>query len=247
MKKIFLFVLVFLISIMLISCKTSLPVFEPPTDSEKKIIDDWISEEPIIENNKGKKYIVWLVEWNIDSKKLDVWGKKGEHAGQINKDTLLNAINTRLIPVAVVVPVPIPAPIPVPVPVPTPAPVLPILPPTPIPSPTPIPTPTLIPIPTPSPTPTPPMYPNHCSDGQWNGDESDLDCGGSCQTCPPPGHLDYLSCWDNNDCSTGNCDMSAVQPMPAIDPITQIPYTTYSQLRSLAGQTWIIPWQGRCV
>ncbi|MEM4263379.1 MAG: hypothetical protein QW666_00605 [Candidatus Woesearchaeota archaeon] len=87
-------------------------------------------------------------------------------------------------------------------------------------------------------------YPPTCFDNKWNGDESDLDCGGSCQKCPPPGQPTYLSCWDNNDCMTGNCQ--GVN-LPAQDLNTGTWYTTPAQIRPLAGQMWIIPYQGRCI
>ncbi|MBW3002421.1 hypothetical protein KY338_04665 [Candidatus Woesearchaeota archaeon] len=92
---------------------------------------------------------------------------------------------------------------------------------------------------------TPPQ-PAHCTNGQWDGDESDLDCGGSCLGCPPPGNPTYLSCWTNSDCQTRNCDMSAAKPLPALDINTGNIYTTVTQLQSLAGQNWTIPYQGRC-
>ena len=93
---------------------------------------------------------------------------------------------------------------------------------------------------------TPPQ-PAHCTNGQWDGDESDLDCGGSCLGCPPPGNPTYLSCWTNSDCLTRNCDMSGAKPLPAVDPNPPNPvYNTLQQLQQMAGQHWIIDWQGRC-
>ena len=42
---------------------------------------------------------------------------------------------------------------------------------------------------------------SHCGDGLWNGDEGDLDCGGSCgMTCQTSQH-----CWSNFDCASGRC------------------------------------------
>ncbi len=151
-------------------------------------------------------------------------------------------------------PPPAPAPVSVPVPVPPPANVT-----TPIPPIAPVATPpnaTTIPPPSPPnattpsgpspPTPPPTPLPAHCTNGAWDVDESDLDCGGTCNPCPPPGFPSYLSCWNNNDCITGNCDMSGAQPLPAIDPNTNQMYNSLLQLRFLAGQTWIIPYQGVC-
>jgi hypothetical protein len=70
--------------------------------------------------------------------------------------------------------------------------------PTPTPSPTPTSTPTVAPTatPTPNPTPTPP---NTCSNGMFDGDETDIDCGGP--TCPGC-QLNY-ECNVNSDCAGG--------------------------------------------
>ena len=83
-----------------------------------------------------------------------------------------------------------------------------------------------------------PSYPANCYNSAWDGDESDMDCGGSCPQCLCTGI--YFACWDASDCVTGNCDVSnATRPLP---PGYNIP-----SLRQLAGQAWIIPYQGRCV
>lgn len=82
-----------------------------------------------------------------------------------------------------------------------------------------------------------PTYPATCYDGIWNGDESDLDCGGSCPKCLSTGI--YTSCWVNSDCQSNNCDMSGAQtPLPT--------GYTIQTLRQLAGQHWIIPYSGIC-
>ena len=128
---------------------------------------------------------------------------------------------------------PPPAPAPVQVPVPTPPPVI-----TPTPTPTPVPTP----------TPTPITGPAHCTNRIWDVDESDLDCGGSCNPCPPPGFPTYISCWVNSDCATGKCDLGkATKRLPATDPNTRTKYSSPIQLQQMAGQRWILPWQGKCV
>jgi len=116
------------------------------------------------------------------------------------------------------------------------------LPPAPVPPNATVPTPpnaTAPPPPPPAPVnvtpPTP--YPATCYDGTWNGDESDLDCGGSCPQCLSAGPYNY--CWDNSDCASGNCDTTAaLRPLPSGHTIQSI--------RQLAGQTWIIPYQGQC-
>lgn len=46
----------------------------------------------------------------------------------------------------------------------------------------------------------PATLPSHCSNSVWDGDESDQDCGGSCNKCSSG-----LSCWGNSDCSSGMC------------------------------------------
>ncbi len=51
-----------------------------------------------------------------------------------------------------------------------------------------------------------------CDDGAQNGDESDIDCGGSCLAC-----ADGQLCNDNPDCSSGNCDAGTCAPP---DPCT---------------------------
>jgi len=134
------------------------------------------------------------------------------------------------------------APSPVQVPVPTPPPVT-----TPTPTPTPVPTPTPPP-PTQVTPPTPITGPAHCADKMWNVDESDLDCGGSCTPCPPPGFPSYVSCWINSDCQTGKCDLGkATKRLPAVNPNTGKKFYSPIELQKLAGQRWVIPWQGKCV
>lgn len=94
---------------------------------------------------------------------------------------------------------------------------------------------------------SPPSYPAYCTDNTWSGDESDQDCGGSCAPClnVPP----YNYCWVNSDCITNNCDTSAANPFPAIDPNPpNNVYATVSQIRILTGPQylWVINWQGQC-
>ncbi len=43
----------------------------------------------------------------------------------------------------------------------------------------------------------------HCDDGELSGDETDIDCGGSCGVCD----IARL-CDENNDCGSGYCDLS---------------------------------------
>ena len=47
-----------------------------------------------------------------------------------------------------------------------------------------------------------PHFVDFCSDGVQNGDETDVDCGGtSCSKC-----ANGLDCSENSDCTSGNCD-----------------------------------------
>jgi cysteine-rich repeat protein len=48
-----------------------------------------------------------------------------------------------------------------------------------------------------------------CSDGQRNGEESDIDCGGTCGVCG-----DMATCNHNEDCSSGLCDRTCVGLYP---------------------------------
>lgn len=50
---------------------------------------------------------------------------------------------------------------------------------------------------------------SHCDDGGWNGDEGDVDCGGSCSAkCQAGQH-----CWTNWDCASGVCVNDVCQPV----------------------------------
>lgn len=67
--------------------------------------------------------------------------------------------------------------------------------------------------------------PSHCSSNVWDGDEADLDCGGSCNKCS-----DTSSCWDNSDCSSSTCyfdsatlakrSSAGIQPGQRLSPTT---------------------------
>jgi hypothetical protein len=48
---------------------------------------------------------------------------------------------------------------------------------------------------------------SHCWDGQWNGTEGDVDCGGDCiNKCQRGQH-----CWSNFDCASGSCSFDVCQ------------------------------------
>jgi hypothetical protein len=63
-----------------------------------------------------------------------------------------------------------------------------------------------------SPRARPARSPPGCLDGQQNGDETDVDCGGSCpacdleQMCPLDADCDSLSCTDGDACVAATCD-----------------------------------------
>jgi hypothetical protein len=47
----------------------------------------------------------------------------------------------------------------------------------------------------------------HCGDGQWNGTEGDVDCGGDCAVkCQAGQH-----CWTSSDCASGVCSYDRCQ------------------------------------
>jgi len=48
--------------------------------------------------------------------------------------------------------------------------------------------------------------PASCHDGRRDGDESDVDCGGSCPRCPPG-----RACRDEGDCARGECEHGRCQ------------------------------------
>ncbi len=51
-----------------------------------------------------------------------------------------------------------------------------------------------------------------CQDNQQNGDETDVDCGGSCKPCD-----DGKVCKANPDCASGNCDNGTCQPDDGVE------------------------------
>ena len=235
-----------------------------PTPEEK--LEQWLETNPQV--------MIDDQETKVDSAKISeeythifLIDENGHVFAIIPIDEFFNTVDKTLPGKLFIIPVkyyspapPPPAPIPVPVPVPTPPPIInqtnqTNVTPTPSPAPTPIP-------PNVTPTPSPPLP--SCINLFWDGDESDFNCGGSCAPCAPTGQYcddtgvmgpispysvpcnQHLGCWVNSDCVTNNCDMSAAQPLPAIDNNTGIIYNDYNSLRNLAGQTWIIPYSGIC-
>lgn len=240
------------------STEKEAPLTQAPIQPEQIEINEWLLTGPTV-TTEGTRTQPVAAQWIEAIREYLLYDAENQQIGYITYDELMLAKHTGAIPDATRQPTsqPPPAPTPVPVPIPTP-PTTPA--PTPVPTPTPTPTPTP-PAPTPAPTPAPapnattptptPLptpQPTHCTNNQWDGDESDLDCGGSCNPCPPPGNPSYISCWVNSDCQTNKCDLGQAQKrLPATDPITGQDYYSPLELQKLAGQNWIIPWQGKCV
>ncbi|HYQ17359.1 MAG TPA: hypothetical protein VEQ58_16415, partial [Polyangiaceae bacterium] len=57
-------------------------------------------------------------------------------------------------------------------------------------------------------------HPDHCYDGDKNEDESDVDCGGSCQGCSNE------ACVQNSDCLSGSCASTIEGGMACHAPLT---------------------------
>jgi hypothetical protein len=56
--------------------------------------------------------------------------------------------------------------------------------------------------------------PASCTNGVKDGDETDLDCGGSCKACG-----DGKKCVDPKDCASGKCENGVCVPSPAMCPM----------------------------
>ncbi|MBD3304341.1 hypothetical protein GF343_04285 [Candidatus Woesearchaeota archaeon] len=243
------------------SIEQEAPPTQAPIPQEQLEAEEWVATNPVV-IIEGTQTRASAAEWIEAIREYLLRDEYNQEIGYITYDELMVAKYTGVVPeatqipksgappapVPVTVPIPTPPTIPTPTPVPTPTPT----PAPPAPAPTPVPTPPApTPVPnatTPIPTPPPTPQPAHCTDGQWNVDESDLDCGGSCAPCPPQGNPSYISCWVNSDCQTNKCDLGqAKQRLPATDPNTGQDYYSPLELQKLAGQSWIIPWQGKCV
>jgi cysteine-rich repeat protein len=59
-----------------------------------------------------------------------------------------------------------------------------------------------------------------CADGQKNGDETDIDCGGACSPCG-----DGKSCAGNEDCASGQCSGGVCEPKGGVtlEPVNCAP------------------------
>ncbi|MDP4012134.1 MAG: hypothetical protein Q8R00_00815 [Candidatus Nanoarchaeia archaeon] len=80
--------------------------------------------------------------------------------------------------------------------------------------------------------------PLHCSDNALDGDESDVDCGGSCSPCPNPNYPGTDSCWTNSDCASNYCffntQTTSVRQAAGIQPgQTMYPSLFYTQYQGV--------------
>lgn len=208
-------------------------------EDSQVIIEEWIKaggsvSDGVYEFEIGE-YLI-----NDDGKTVILYDENGNAIFFTPIDDLVNAIEIGELKLVVEgslqVPSaapPAPTPVTVPVPVPTPIPTLANQTNLSQPSPSPVPTP-------PNVTPTPGPYLPQCSNGQWDGDESDMDCGGSCAPCLSGSY--YNACWENTDCATNNCVGTMFLPVL----YKGVTYTDYNSIRILAGDTGIIQFQGIC-
>jgi len=72
-----------------------------------------------------------------------------------------------------------------------------------------------------------------CADGQQNGDESDVDCGGSCTPCE-----DFLQCNDSGDCASQACHFKGLcVPASCVDGVFDPQTERYLDCGLLCGPT----------
>ena len=90
-----------------------------------------------------------------------------------------------------------------------------------------------------------------CSiDGQWNGMETDLDCGGLvCPPCPTSNAtIGQVKCWKNADCQSGCCYQSQYSQLisGAIIPTGYTTAMTSTQIYNLKDVTFSNTYAGDC-
>jgi hypothetical protein len=74
-------------------------------------------------------------------------------------------------------------------------------------------------------------FPDHCYDGDQSGDESDVDCGGSCQGCT------YERCEMNDDCLSGSCRAAGPDPAVCAPPLG-LDYIAHEGNASVSTTAW---------
>jgi len=215
---------IFIIAIILIfftlsdSLEKQTPAKEKQIPPEKKEIQEWLLTWPTV-TIEGNEKRPFSAEWVEPTREYLLYDENNQTIGYITYNELMLAKKTGAVPDATKQSKSQP--------------------------------PTKEPMPEPEPVPTEPAPTGleaHCTNNQWDGDESDIDCGGSCNPCPPPGKPEHKSCWVNTDCKTGKCDLGkAQQRLPATDPISGKKYYSPLELQKMAGETWMLPWQGKCV
>lgn len=88
--------------------------------------------------------------------------------------------------------------------------------------------------------------PNHddpqCNDGRKNGDESAIDCGGSCSPCQ-----NGLACTQNADCISQNCSNKICEPKIVIDPQPDTPPAAACSDREKNGDESDVDCGGSCL
>lgn len=76
-------------------------------------------------------------------------------------------------------------------------------------------------------------FPDHCYDGEATGDETDVDCGGSCQGCT------FEACESDDDCLSGACVASGSEPATCV-PSVALGYTPHESALSVAITAWSV-------
>lgn len=76
-------------------------------------------------------------------------------------------------------------------------------------------------------------FPDHCYDGEATGDETDVDCGGSCQGCT------FEKCDTNDDCLSGSCRAGGPDAAQCGPPLA-LSYTPHELAVSVATTAWSV-------
>jgi hypothetical protein len=74
-------------------------------------------------------------------------------------------------------------------------------------------------------------YPAHCYDGDKSADETDVDCGGSCQGCS------YETCEHDDDCLSGSCQALSAGGLGCHAPLT-VSLTAQGVSRYVGSTNW---------
>jgi len=77
------------------------------------------------------------------------------------------------------------------------------------------------------------LFPDHCYDGDASGDETDVDCGGSCQRCT------IERCDTGDDCLSGSCFAGGPDPASCAARL-ELGYTPHELAVSVATTAWSV-------